>query len=302
MPVFRRYARLTVIFSLLLLPLSLNVRAPASAAPLRASRLVPHHVFLIVLENKEYNPSQDPPYLARLEKQGALATRSYGITHPSLPNYLAMISGSTHGITNDCTGCVVHGRTLVDQLESAHLSWAAYMEDMPHSCFTGSVFDRYAKKHDPFMYIPSIRGNSVRCARVRPLTGLIHDLSGRSAPQFVWITPNLCHDGHDCGNPSVNIFLQTYVPKILRSAAYRDRGALIITYDEGTTRAGCCRLAAGGHIETIVVGTGIKKGSRIATPVDHYSLLRSIEDAFRLPHLGGAACRCTAPLVASWSR
>jgi hypothetical protein len=122
-----------------------------------------HHVFLLILENREYNPASAPAYLAQVATRGALASRYYAITHPSLPNYLALLSGSTHGIQNDCTDCTVQGRTLVDQLEAAHLSWAAYMEDRSIPCYTGPDFAAYAKKHDPFMYFPSILSNPRRC-------------------------------------------------------------------------------------------------------------------------------------------
>jgi len=267
--------------------------SPSDARPARAF----NHVFLLILENREYQPGGGPPYLARIARQGTLATEYFGVSHPSLPNYLALLSGSTHGITSDCTDCLVNGRTLVDQLEAAGLSWGAFMEDMPSRCFTGSFSGLYAMKHDPFMYFPSIRNTPRRCDRVQPLSALAPLLRRGGVPNFTWITPNLCHDGHDCGTDAVDSFLRSFIPPILTSAAYRDRGALFITYDEGTTDAGCCRLAHGGRVETVAIGAGIKRGSTLTAQLDHYSLLRSIEDGLGLPHLGGAACGCTAPLI-----
>lgn len=261
-----------------------------------------HHVFVIVLENREYLPGGETPYLARLRKKGALATHYYAITHPSLPNYLALLSGSTNGVTADTFSATLGHRTLVDQLQAADLTWGAYMQDMPSSCFTGDSSGDYVMRHDPFMYFSRIRANPGNCALVRPLPDLFQALDTGPVPSFVWITPNLCADGHDCGAASVDGFLRQVVPDITASLAYKDRGVLFILYDEGTTDLGCCRLAHGGRIDVLAMGPGIRPGSTISTPADHYSLLRTIEDGFRLPHLGGARCACTPTLGEAWKQ
>jgi Phosphoesterase family len=123
---------------------------PASALPRSASS----HVVVIVMENEEAGAvpgASDAPYLNALARRYAVATNSYAIRHPSLPNYLALTSGSTHGITSDCTDCHVGGRNIVDQLEPAHLTWKGYMEDLPRPCSSVAGAGGYAKKHDPFM-------------------------------------------------------------------------------------------------------------------------------------------------------
>jgi phosphatidylinositol-3-phosphatase len=275
---------------------------PASAAHSSAPNLARRHVFVLVLENREYSPNQDPPYLSLLRRQGLLATRYYGISHPSLPNYLALISGTTHGISSDCTDCFVNGTSLIDQLESKHFSWGAYMEDMPSPCFVGSSFGNYAMKHDPFMYFYRVRDNGSRCHKVQPLNRLLKALKSNRVPNFVWITPNLCNDGHDCSLNSVDSFLKRLVPVIRASESYRAAGTLFITYDEGRSDLGCCTFASGGQVETLVLGRGAKAGTRSNVSLDHYSLLRSIEDNFRLPHLANAACKCTHPLMPAWDR
>src|SRR5256885_11486760 len=96
--------------------------------------------------------SPDAPYTNRLARRYGLATASFGMRHPSLPNYLALTSGSTHGITSDCTACRVAGRNVVDQLEAAHLPSRAYLEGLPRPCFTGASSGRHVKPHDPFAY------------------------------------------------------------------------------------------------------------------------------------------------------
>jgi hypothetical protein len=263
----------------------------------------PTHVAVILMENEEYGSvigSPEAPYINGLARRYALATSMYAISHPSLPNYLALTGGSTFGISSDCTGCAVRASSVVDQLERAHISWKAYMEGLPHPCFTGPSADDYAKKHDPFVYYTPIMGDSARCNRIVPLARLAADERARTVPRFAWITPDLCHDMHDCSVATGDRFLAGLVPPLL--SALGPRGLLIITWDEGSSDSGCCRLAAGGHIATIVAGGAARHGARLATPVDHYSVLQTIEDLLRLPRLRGAACACTpslAPLLAT---
>jgi hypothetical protein len=174
------------------------------------------------------------------------------------------------------------------------------MEGLPHPCFTGAGAGDYAKKHDPFVYYRGLVGNQAACQRVVPLAALHRDETNHSLPTFIWITPNLCHDVHDCDLRTGDRFLAGLLPALLRSLG--KNGLLFITWDEGTSDNGCCRLASGGHIATIVGGPGARESARLSTPVDHYSLLQTIEDLLGLPRLGGAACGCTpslAPLLSS---
>src|SRR5207302_1240536 len=117
--------------------------------------IFPAMFIVILMENKGCKKvigSSQAPYLNRLALGAAFASRYYGLTHPSLPNYLGLTGGSTFGITSDCTDCTVRGGNLVDQLDSAHISWKAYMEGMPAPCFAGAAEGLYAKKHNPFAY------------------------------------------------------------------------------------------------------------------------------------------------------
>jgi hypothetical protein len=265
---------------------------PSPKAHLAAGR--PAHIAVIVMENEEYGDiigSSSTPYINRLAGTYALATNAYAITHPSLPNYLALTGGSTFGISSDCTSCSAPGSGLAGQLGAHHIGWKAYMEGLPHSCFRGAEAGEYAKKHDPFVYY---RGLGAACSHVVPLTQLYRDEHRHALPRFVWITPNLCHDMHDCSTATGDHFLSGLVPPLLR--ALGGNGLLFLTWDEGTSDNGCCRLAAGGHIATIVAGGGARRGGRMPTPVDHYSVLRTIEDLLGLPRLGGAACACTPSL------
>jgi hypothetical protein len=271
-------------------------RTPSPRA--QAAGGVPGHVAVIVMENEEFGDvigSHDAPYINSLARSYALAGSTFAITHPSLPNYLALTGGSTFGISSDCTDCSVRSTSIVDQLERARLSWRAYMEDLPHPCFTGAAAGDYATKHDPFAYYTRIVDDPARCNRIAPLSRLYADERSRTLPRFIWITPNLCHDMHDCGVATGDRFLSKLVPRLLQ--ALGPRGLLFITWDEGSSDNGCCRLAFGGHVVTIAAGPLARRGARLASPADHYSLLQTMEDVLGLPRLRGAACSCTPSLA-----
>jgi hypothetical protein len=268
---------------------------PAPVVQLAAGR--PTHIAVILMENEEYGDivgSSSTPFINGLARRSALATQMYAIRHPSLPNYLALTSGSTHGIDSDCTDCSVTATSIVDQLDRAGLSWKAYMEDLPHPCFTGAGAGDYAKKHDPFVYYTAVANSPGRCANVVPLTALAADERSGKLPAFIWITPNLCHDMHDCDPATGDKFLSQLIPPLLSRLG--PRGLLVLTWDEGSSDNGCCRLAVGGHIATILAGPSVRQSAKLSTPADHYSVLQTIEDLWRLPRLGGAACACTPSL------
>jgi hypothetical protein len=257
----------------------------------------PRHIAVIVMENKEIGDvvgSHSARFINQLAARSALAEQMYGISHPSLPNYLALTGGSTFGISSDCTSCSVRSSGLAEQLEGAHVSWKAYMESLPYPCFRGAGAGDYAKKHDPFLYYARIAGDPARCRKVVPLSRLSADERSGRLPRFVWITPNLCHDMHDCDVAIGDRFLAGLVPPLLN--ALGPRGLLFLTWDEGSSDNGCCRLAAGGHIATIVAGSLARAGARLRTPTDHYSVLQTIEDLLRLARLRGAGCPCTPSL------
>lgn len=229
------------------------------------------------------------------------------------------------------SGCVYPAdvKTLVNQLQDAGYTWKGYMESMgadpareASACGhvaigevdhtnSATATDQYADKHDPFVYFHSIIDDHAHCAaHVVNLDKLPADLqSFATTPNFSFITPDLCHDGHDApcknGEPggliSADKFLREWVPQILASSAFKQDGLLIITFDEGTDAAACCGETkpagapqpgkfgpGGGRIGALVVSPFVKAGSASNVPYNHYSLLRSIEDWFGLPHLGYA--------------
>jgi hypothetical protein len=276
------------------------IPAEAPAAPVGATVVLPNfsRVVVVVLENHEYGQvlgNPDAPYINSLAESGALAEAYYGIMHPSLPNYLSLTGGSTFGIRRDCPDCLVEGENIVDQLEEAGISWKAYMEDMPHPCFWPAYHGLYDKDHNPFMHYTDVATVWSRCGRVVPASQLVQDESSGGLPRFVWLTPNICHNMHNCGVGRGDRYLSQALPPLISSLG--PDGVLFLTFDEGTSDKGCCRYAEGGHVVTIVAGAGVKPGYVSPVMYDHYSLLRTIEDAWGLPELGHARDPASAPMA-----
>jgi len=282
-------------------PATHSRRGPAE--PAVPSSTPAQHIVVIAMENKEYVQiigSSDAPYLNRLAKGKVLLTNEYAITHPSLPNYLALTGGSTFGITSDCIDCNVKGRNLVDQLEGHGMSWKAYMQSMPKPCFTdasaGTAPNDYAKKHDPFMYFDDVRNDNTRCNQIVPFSQLRTDLNG--LPQFTWISPNECKDMHSCSIATGDSWLKLWVPKII--PALGTNGILMVLFDEGSSDAACCSLGfGGGHVAAVIAGPGAKDSTTIGAAADHNSLLRLIEDELGFRRLRNAADP-TTPTISGW--
>lgn len=259
---------------------------PSASATPGTNRV--QHVFLIVMENKEYGQiigNSAAPYINKLASQYAVADAYYAVTHPSLPNYLALFGGDTYGIRSDCTDCFVDQPNLADSLDAAGKTWKSYQEDLPSPCFLGAQSGNYAMKHDPFLYFQDIRSNPTRCRNVVPLTQLTKDLAANQVPNFAWITPNLIHDMHNGTIAQGDSWLAGFVPKILASPAWKDGGVLVIVWDEGTTSLGCCG-ADGGRVPLLVISPTGPFGYRSPIPATHYFLLRAIENLWGL-HLVG---------------
>jgi acid phosphatase len=283
------------------LPTPSAVASPASVTPPGRTTSLPNfsHIFIILLENEESsaivgNPAA--PYLNGLAAQYARVTNYYGISHPSLPNYLALIGGDTFGITSDCLDCFVSASSVVDQIEGSGRTWKAYMESMPQPCFLGNSGE-YAQRHNPFIYFDNIRTNPDRCNRIVPLTQLDTDLRSGSLPDYVWITPNVCNDMHDCSVAVGDSWLKGWVPKILASSAWQAGGVLFITFDEGDTDRGCCTYAKGGQVDMLIIAPSVKRGFTSDVEYDHYSLLRTIEEAWGLPLIANANCDCSRSMA-----
>jgi len=252
--------------------------APQIASPARRY----DHVVVVVLENHSFESvSGNPqaPFLNNLAATNALATGYSGVSHPSLPNYLALTGGSTFGITSDCTACFVAAPSVADSIEAAGLTWRAYNESMPSPCFGGDAYP-YAQKHNPFYYYTAIRQNPSRCANIVPLTALAGDFAAAaSAPALSLVTPNMCNDGHDCSLATTDGWLAKFVPSLMAAPGFTTgRSLLVVTYDEGE--------GGSDRVMTVFAGRGVKSGFTSAARYNHFSLLRMVEEALGLGTLG----------------
>jgi hypothetical protein len=334
-------AALVAVFALCVAVL---VAAPAARAALPPIKHVFVIVLENESESTTFGPGAPSPYLAKtLPSLGVFVPNYYAVGHNSLDNYIAMISGQAPNPDTraDChenweaftlqgmqfgpyeqaigTGCVYPSSvsTVANQLEDTGRSWKGYMQSMPKACSHPANLgehdpeqgrepgDRYATRHDPFMWFQSITGHQQSCEEhVVPLEpALEEDLaSTEKTPTFSFITPNTCYDGHEssCSGPDeepagfagINSFLSTWVPRIVNSPAFKENGLLVVTFDEaegGDTSACCGEVGSGGgDIGAVLVSPFIKPGTTSAKPYNHYSLLASLETLFTLPLLGDA--------------
>ncbi len=221
------------------------------------------HVIWIVMENSSYGEiigSSDAPYLNTLARECGLAANYSALTHPSLPNYIGMTSGSTQGISDDGSPSE-HPLAVPSIFSQLRGGWRSLEESMPSACDLSNG-DGYAVRHNPAVYYTNIRA---QCARRDVPLSSRPNLTAR----FTFITPNLCHDMHDCSTTTGDTWLAGFVPKILRSHAYRAGSAVVfITWDEGS---------GDNHIATLVLSRYTRPGTVARKAFGHYSLLRTTE-------------------------
>jgi phospholipase C len=253
------------------------------------------HIVVLIFENKEFGTvidNPDMPTFNQLANDYSLLTQFYAVTHPSLPNYIAMIGGDTFGITSNCQNCFVNAPSLPDLIEASGRTWKTYQEDLPEPCFIGNTKD-YAQKHNPFIYFDPIRLNVARCqSSVVPLTALQTDIAASTLPNFIYITPNLCNSAHDCSLDVTDKWLNNILTELVPALDQQSSNYLIVlTWDEGQGNHSCCGLPpeAGGRIAVVLVSPEVKRQFQDPTPYTHYSLLKTIAKAWGLPYLGHAA-------------
>jgi phosphatidylinositol-3-phosphatase len=250
------------------------------------------HIVVIVMENKnagEVVGNEEAPAFNRLVSQYGILAHYSGVSHPSLPNYIALVSGSTQGISSDCTSCTVGARSLADTLPAAGRTWKTYAEGLPRPGFTGARAGLYyAKKHVPSLYFRSVLSRPARLARVVPLRQLSRDLAAGRLPSFSLVVPDLCNDMHDCSVEHGDIWLGRFLPSLLSSPELQN-GVVFVVFDEGSS---------GNHVPALALGPLVQPGSRFRRATSHYGLLRTIEDAWGLPRLGRSAG--ATPITGIW--
>ena len=258
-----------------------DLQTPAGPAAIPA----PAHVIVVIEENHSYSQiigSGQAPYINSLSTQGALFTNSFAITHPSQPNYLALFSGSKHGITDDSCPHTFTGRSLESLLLAAGKTFKGYSEDLPGVGSMVCSYGKYARKHAPWTdFSKDLASDN------RPFSNFPSDFS--KLPTVAWVIPNLDDDMHDGTIQQGDRWLQTNLMPYV-TWAQNNNSLLIVQFDEddGTS---------GNHIATIFVGPMVKPG-KYSEKINHYNVLRTIEDMYRLAHLGRTAI--ATPITDVW--
>jgi len=249
----------------------------SSAAVSRAVAGVPRpdHVVIVMFENHQQPQvigSPDAPYINSLAQGGANFTESFAITHPSQPNYIAQFSGDTQGVSSDSCPHTFTADNLGSQLVTAGLGFAGYSEGLPSAGFTGCSSGDYARKHAPWVNFSNLDG-----ATNQPFTAFLSDFT--QLPAVSYVIPDLCNYMHDCSVSTGDTWLRDNI------GAYADwatthNSLLVVDFDEDD-------FTAENRIPTVFYGQPVKAGA-YSERIDHYSVLRTLEDMYGLSHLGAA--------------
>ena len=277
---------------------ALGILAPCRAA--LPAAVPPHdHVVVVIMENKSYNQVRTQPYTASLITAGASFTTSYGVLHPSQPNYIALWAGSTLGVGSDncpAPGGPFNVENLGHACEAAGLTWRAYSENLPSPGATGCSYDGslstglYTRKHDPWTQFTNLNHQNER-----PYPDLAADIAASTLPNLVFIIPNNCHNTHNsstlgCGIADGDAWLAANLPPVL--TAMGPNGVLILTWDEDDN-------SSSNHILTVFVGPHVSPGYVATRLITHYTVNRTICDALSLPNFGNAAFE--TPITDVWA-
>src|SRR5579864_6630445 len=285
------------------------------------------HVFVIMMENTSFTSligNPNAPWINQAARQFGLATNYFGVTHPSQPNYIAATSGGTNGVPDD-NDITVDVPNIVDQVEASGRTWTAYMQSyslcanpLAHSC--GNQL--YERKHNPFISYADVQSNPARVANIVDFSQLDTDLASGHVANYVWISPDQCHDMHGraatpadpCDFSQVqslittgDTFLSDTVGKIMSSPAWTKNSVIFIPWDEsdftgkgpfgfGDTSGCCDSVPGGGHVVSLVItGFGNQLPHRSPVAYNHFSMLRTIQDSWQLECLGFTCDRAHVP-------
>ena len=239
----------------------------------------PDHVVVVVMENHAYNQiigSSSAPYINSLKSGGAVLTASFAITHPSQPNYFALFSGATQGITDD--SCYTPGFSsapnLASELTAAGKTWGSYNETLPSQGSTTCSSGKYARKHNPWFGFSNVPTSSAETFAQFPA-------DYTTLPKVSFVIPNLCSDMHDCSVSTGDTWLQSNLGAYATWAKTHN-SLLLVTFDEDNG-------LSGNRVATVLYGQPVTVGSSSATTYNHYNVLRTIEDMYGTSHAGNAA-------------
>jgi hypothetical protein len=280
------------------------------------------HVFIIMMENTGYNTligNANAPFINFAAATTGLATNYYGVAHPSQPNYIGATSGALNGVVDD-NDITIDVPNIVDQLEERAKTWKAYMQSYSlcmaptdHSCGV----QLYERKHNPFISYKDVQTNPARVGNIVDFSQFATDLANNTVPNYVWISPDQCHDMHGRGTTSTDpcdfsqvqaliatgdAFLLNTVNAIMTSKAWTGNSVIFIVWDEsdftgsgpfgfGDT-SGCCDAnPGGGHVLGLVISNALRFARSSGAPFNHYSMLATIQQSWHLGCLGNTCDR-----------
>ncbi len=243
-------------------------------------------VLIVIFENTDYQGAVSQPFFAKFAKDGALLSNLLAETHPSQPNYLALVSGDTYGVTND-NKVNLNARHVGDLLEAKGKSWKIYLEDYPGNCFTGAYSGKYVRRHNPFISFLNVQQDAARCtAHLVSSDTFQTDAESGNLPDFSLYVPNRINDGHDLGVGYADRWFSSTFGSLLQNPKFMQGLLVIATFDEAEG-------AGPNRIYTAFRGDMVKPGSQFPAQASHYSLLKMIEDAFGLGNLGRGDARAS---------
>jgi len=255
------------------------------------------HVFVLVEENHNYGDviaSPSIPYLNSLAGQYGLATNYFANAHPSIPDYFMLTTGETLTFIDAATPDVfpVSDDNVVRELIAASKTWKSYAEDLPSIGYIGGDTARYAVRHNPLAYMTDVQSNSAQKQNLVPFTYFPVDLSTANLPDYSFVVPNLCNDGHDCPLTTVDQWLKTNLDPLIQSPMFQKDGLLVIVFDEADLTD---FTAGGGHVVAVIVSPLAKRGYRSIVFYQHQSVLRLALEGLGVTRLPGDAG--TAPAM-----
>jgi acid phosphatase len=256
---------------------------PKPAAQFEAARTSFHQpdvrsVVIVIFENKDESAVRAQPYFGRLVTEGAYCTRYFAVAHPSQPNYVAMISGSTDGVRGDHPARLTRPH-LGQQLRD----WMVYAEGYPAgTCDLRPRIGRYARKHVPFLSFADVQDDSELCkTHVTDFAAFLTAARSHTLPSFSLVIPDMDHDAHDQPLAVADEWLRTNFAPLREDPLFNKDVLLIVTFDEDDTDPPYVRNRRNNHIYTVFLGDSVVPGM-IDTPYDHYDLLRTVEEIFHL--------------------
>ncbi|PSS18502.1 hypothetical protein M430DRAFT_19095 [Amorphotheca resinae ATCC 22711] len=244
----------------------------------------------IWLENTDYDMAAADPNMQWIASQGITLTNYEAITHPSQPNYIAAVGGSTHGFTSDNFGTIDSSvQTIVDLLEAKGISWGEYQEDMPYSGFEGNYVNQqtgandYVRKHNPLISYDSVTSDVDRLAKIKNFTMFYSDLEANKLPQWMFITPNMTNDGHDTSITTAGSWARSFIEPLLTNPNFMSNTLVLLTFDETES------YVSDNDVFSVLLGDAVPASAQNTsngTAYNHYSILATVENNWDLGNLG----------------